>query len=190
MWHRENLFSFFCSIIIHVLLFSLLFLECLSIPTFKIPGTKKIIQAQLVTITPQKLISPLPVKKKSPIHIKAKKTPHHSTQKKHPRQSNHHALSGNQLNKLVIILFGAIQSHQHYPAIAKSLGMQGQALISFMLYPNGTIHNIRLAHSSGYSSLDKAALNAVKQSSPIAHIKKYLSHQTPFTIPINFTQQQ
>ncbi len=91
-----------------------------------------------------------------------------------------------ELNKLILALFKAIQTHQYYPEMAKSLGQQGKVLVSFVLYRNGHIGSIQLVQSSGITSLDTAALKAVRDSSPLLGIKEMLQQQQSFTIPIVF----
>lgn len=50
-----------------------------------------------------------------------------------------------------------------YPAISRRLGEQGRVLFDVYILPDGTVGEIRLKHSSGYSRLDDAALDAVRR---------------------------
>lgn len=51
----------------------------------------------------------------------------------------------------------------NYPAMSKRLGEQGRVLLDVYILANGTVGEIRLKQSSGFSRLDQAALQAVKQ---------------------------
>lgn len=50
-----------------------------------------------------------------------------------------------------------------YPAISRRLGEQGRVLFDVYILPDGTVGEIRLKYSSGYSRLDDAALDAVRR---------------------------
>ena len=47
-----------------------------------------------------------------------------------------------------------------------SLGGEIVALIHFTIHKNGSVTDIRIVESSGYSSYDLAAMRAVKQAAP------------------------
>lgn len=51
--------------------------------------------------------------------------------------------------------------HFHYPRMAMRRGWQGEVILAFQLQADGTIVNARIAQSSGYSVLDRAALHAL-----------------------------
>ncbi len=51
----------------------------------------------------------------------------------------------------------------HYPEDARRRGIQGVAKIEMIIRPDGTIHRVRLAASSGHSVLDRAALASARQ---------------------------
>jgi len=53
-----------------------------------------------------------------------------------------------------------IQSHTpEYPKDAKENGWAGTVFVEALVGPDGKVHDVRLAQSSGYTSLDQAALN-------------------------------
>ena len=59
-----------------------------------------------------------------------------------------------------------IQSNKKYPENAKTGKVQGIATVRFQLFPSGKAKTIKITTSSKSKILDKAALNAVKSSSP------------------------
>lgn len=63
-----------------------------------------------------------------------------------------------QLRKLII-------SKKRYPKRAKRRNQQGKVTLSFSIRHSGTIENIIIRKSSNNSTLDKAAIKAIKQSS-------------------------
>lgn len=72
-----------------------------------------------------------------------------------------------QLNNLVALLHSAIQAHQQYPREAQLMHEEGVSVIGFTLQADGEIANVHIVKSSGNENIDNAALNAVKNSSPI-----------------------
>ncbi len=59
-----------------------------------------------------------------------------------------------------------IQNVWVYPQEAVETGQQGRLLILFSIGKNGDLIRLKLIRSSGYSLLDKAALQAVRDASP------------------------
>lgn len=55
----------------------------------------------------------------------------------------------------------ALARHFYYPRMAMRRGWQGEVILAFQLQADGTIVNARIAQSSGYSVLDRAALHAL-----------------------------
>ncbi len=49
-----------------------------------------------------------------------------------------------------------------YPALSRRLGEQGRVLLDVYILPNGAVGEIKLNRSSGFTRLDEAALQAVK----------------------------
>lgn len=68
--------------------------------------------------------------------------------------------------------FGAIREKiigsLHYPTLARRRGWSGQVEISFTIVPNGTVSDLRVTSSSGFSVLDDAALAAIRRAAPFA----------------------
>lgn len=60
-----------------------------------------------------------------------------------------------------------IERHKHYPTQAKRMIQEGDVGLSFLLNNHGVISDIKVTQSSGFSSLDNAALKAIKRVKPI-----------------------
>ncbi len=54
----------------------------------------------------------------------------------------------------------------YYPLLDPRCGWSGQVKISFTITPDGSIHDLRILTSSGYSLLDDEALSAIRQTAP------------------------
>ena len=64
-------------------------------------------------------------------------------------------------------IFLWISRHKFYPTDALYNEEQGRAKVSFIIKQSGIITNVNLLKSSKHSSLDKAAVKIIKDSSPI-----------------------
>lgn len=54
-------------------------------------------------------------------------------------------------------------AHPVYPAIARSRGYEGMVLLAAEVAADGRVENLTIKKSSGYASLDRSALEAVKR---------------------------
>lgn len=66
-----------------------------------------------------------------------------------------------------------------YPASAKAAGHQGRVVLRVHVTADGRAESVDLLHSSGYSELDEAALNAVR------HWRFRPARMGPIAVPIN-----
>lgn len=74
-----------------------------------------------------------------------------------------------------------IEKHLTYPYLARRNGYEGTVVVSFILQ-DSSIKNISIVKSSGYSILDKSAVDAIKKIEPLVNIRK----DVKIVIPINF----
>lgn len=69
-------------------------------------------------------------------------------------------------------LLGELQNQLHryltYPLRARRNGWQGEVMVAFHVSEGGQLRNIRLSKSSGYSLLDRSALNAIARLKQIS----------------------
>lgn len=91
-----------------------------------------------------------------------------------------------QLPALLALLHAAIEQQKQYPPAAVEMEREGTVTLTFILYTDGTIQNLQIAKSSGTSSLDTAALTAVKQAVPFKNINKYLHQPQNYQIDVVF----
>lgn len=78
-----------------------------------------------------------------------------------------------------------LNANKPYPKRAKRRGKQGRVNVSFTILRNGLIESIRVVRSSGNSSLDNAALRAVKSiSGQLPFPKEITKSQWVFTVPV------
>ena len=59
-----------------------------------------------------------------------------------------------------------VMQHLRYPEEAQNRGIEGRVLISFVVMSDGTVKDIKVVDSSGYTILDKNAIETVKNSAP------------------------
>jgi protein TonB len=84
-----------------------------------------------------------------------------------------------------------IQNTWIYPEDARLNNQQGELLVLFSIEKDGRVKRIKLIHSSGYSSLDNGAIQAIKDASPFPklpdrfHIKRLNIYAT-FLYSLNF----
>jgi len=95
-------------------------------------------------------------------------------------------VKGAPMTALVALLHAAIQREQRYPASAQEMEHEGRATLSFTLFPDGNIANLKLAHSSGTNALDNAALAAVTHAAPFAQVERYVHAAQQYDIDVVF----
>lgn len=84
-----------------------------------------------------------------------------------------HALSekgigqGESDNHYISSLRREIERHKRYPSQARRMQHEGQVVVSFSLTSEGVISRVEIESTSGISSLDNAAIAAVKRVKPI-----------------------
>lgn len=58
--------------------------------------------------------------------------------------------------------------HFHYPAIARQRGWEGRVVVGFRIERDGRLQERRVAHTSGFAVLDRAALDSLRKVERIA----------------------
>ncbi len=77
-----------------------------------------------------------------------------------------------------------------YPRSAQRRNQQGTSKITVRIDPTGRLSLIDLAASSGYTSLDRQALQAVEKSAPFPPpLEKLASDKLTLTVPVSFKLQ-
>jgi protein TonB len=82
----------------------------------------------------------------------------------------------------------AIMLHRQYPSRARRRHQEGTATITFVLRKNGVIEKSRIEGSSGFKTLDQAALQAVQELGQYEPIPSELHRdQWPLSVSLQFT---
>jgi len=86
------------------------------------------------------------------------------------------------------LVLGEISRHKQYPPTAQRLGQEGDVGLKFTVDSSGTVSGLIIDTSSGISSLDNAALEAVRSASPLTPPPSELGSETvTLTLTIVFT---
>lgn len=94
--------------------------------------------------------------------------------------------SGKPIAEIVAMLHAAIKQQQQYPESALQMQREGRITITFILFPDGTIQDLRTIKRSGTASLDEAAIAAVHKAVPFKGVYKYLSAPQRYETVIGF----
>jgi len=78
-----------------------------------------------------------------------------------------------------------IMKHRNYPTIARKLQHEGIVEVEFVVFADGTIGPARLKQSSGYATIDEAALKLLASLKSFRPLPGELVSRT-FVVPINY----
>lgn len=95
-------------------------------------------------------------------------------------------IKGSSNQELLKILHDSIAAKQSYPESALELNQKGKVVVGFYLAPDGNLSRISMLKSSGYDSIDSAALLAVKSVDTITNAGLYLNKKEFFSIEVIF----
>lgn len=118
---------------------------------------------------PQQAQNQMPVTKPAPVTARA------------------HPDSTDQLENLRVTLRRELTNHFSYPQLARRRGWQGEVILAFRLEVDGTIINARVARSSGYGVLDRAALNSLGK---VKRINQTLPQEQDMQLPVIYRLQE
>ena len=80
-----------------------------------------------------------------------------------------------------------IERYKQYPPFSRQRNIEGVVTVSFLIGPDGLISGLRVVRSSGFDSLDAAAILAVNNAAPFsAPPEKYFKQQVRVKVPISF----
>ncbi|MFH2121874.1 MAG: energy transducer TonB [Pseudomonadota bacterium] len=77
----------------------------------------------------------------------------------------------------------SILGRLHYPLLARRRGWSGLVELAFTITPDGSIRDLRILTSSGFSLLDDEALSAIRQTAPFSPPPQFAA---ALTMPITF----
>ncbi len=82
----------------------------------------------------------------------------------------------------------AIMQHRQYPSRARRKHQEGTATVAFILRKDGRIEQTQIEGSSGYKTLDRAALRAVEELGKFDPIPRELQRDVwPLSVSLQFT---
>lgn len=84
------------------------------------------------------------------------------------------------------IVRNRIEAKKHYPPFARNLQQEGTVVLNVVIGSDGVIISSSLVNSSGYASLDRAALAAVQKVSPFPAPTGFGLGRMSVTIPLVF----
>lgn len=86
--------------------------------------------------------------------------------------------------RVISIIYKELSQHFKYPKLAQKRNWQGKVLLSLRVTASGMINNIQLNSSSGYSVLDKAAINSLIKVGHIPQISSWLPYDINLNLPV------
>ena len=79
-----------------------------------------------------------------------------------------------------------LERYRQYPAGARAQGTEGVAYLLLKVGRDGRVLAVQLSQSSGYASLDAAALATVQRASPLPRIPPERPDELSLTLPVEF----
>ena len=207
MWFKTQVYlpAGLFSVLGHGVLLAVLLLSFVQVKEYRVQGeARSMVRAQLVmmakvvvpvspkpqVVVRKRVVKPDLVMKKSvkPKKIMSKKVAvgHEQRQRLGAQRTVQKAVVGKVDDRLVSLLYTAINAHKAYPLPAQELQEEGTVKLRFVLDSTGQVSQLQVVHSSGYRRLDQAAKDAVMAAQPFNGIKTLLLSAQKFTLPINF----
>ncbi len=90
------------------------------------------------------------------------------------------------INNYLSLIRSQIEKHKYYPRFSRKQNHEGTSLIKIDIAKDGSIMQVTLLSSSGYKTLDKAALEAIRQSSPFPAPSEYGLRELSLDIPVTY----
>jgi protein TonB len=80
-----------------------------------------------------------------------------------------------------------IERYKQYPPFSRQRNIEGMVTVAFLIGPDGFISGLKVVKSSGFPSLDDAAILAVNNAAPFsAPPEKYFKRKVRVKVPIAF----
>lgn len=88
------------------------------------------------------------------------------------------------INSYLSLIRSQIEQHKYYPHFSRKQDHEGTVFIKLDIAKDGSVVQATLLSSSGYNTLDEAALDAVRQSSPFPAPSDYGLGELSLDIPV------
>lgn len=80
-----------------------------------------------------------------------------------------------------------IERYKQYPPFSRQRNLEGMVTVAFLIGPDGVISGLKVVKSSGFPSLDDAAILAVNNAAPFSSPpEKYFKQAVRVKVPIAF----
>jgi len=79
-----------------------------------------------------------------------------------------------------------IEQLKRYPPMARMNNWQGKVVLKFVVREDGTVENLEVVQSSGHTVLDEAAMETIRQASPLPLKHALGKPRVTFQFPINY----
>lgn len=145
--------------------------------------------SQHVTTSNQRIPAPMQISKRPSLQRSLLKPPPLSSSLVKSRHPDAHK-EKNEIERdknILQLLHNAIAENQTYPEPAMALNQTGTVKIGFNLHPDGRLTNIQIVSSSGFTSLDNAAIATIIAISPLPTARYYLEQIRYFTVEVTFS---
>ncbi len=146
--------------------------------------------AQKKSIVNKKSVVPEKIKPPEKTSIKASRKSLAETSKSTQKKETTHNTNNNKSNhdeKIKALLNNELSKHFYYPKAAQRKNRQGRVLLGFTISPLGSIENIHVNQSSGFSILDNAAIKALKKIDANKDLANELNgDSSEHTLPITY----
>lgn len=96
------------------------------------------------------------------------------------------APNNQQISQLVLYLHDLIQAQIKYPADIHSFFGSKKAYLSFVLFPDGHVEDIKIVRSSGIAVFDRTVIDAISSLPRVAIAQRVLQKPKEFNLPIEF----
>jgi protein TonB len=87
------------------------------------------------------------------------------------------------------MLLEHIRTYQRYPDAAAQQSQRGVVQVMFAMNRSGTVIDVRVITSSGFSMLDQEAVAMVRRAQPLPRIPAQLPERLNVLLPVAFATQ-
>jgi len=95
---------------------------------------------------------------------------------------HHSSGSGGGLDPILSLILRKLEAAKQYPRMARRMGIEGTAVVSFKLKPEGRVEAVEIVDSSGSEILDRASLETVHAAAPFPYKEGWLKVGIVFKI--------
>ncbi len=124
-----------------------------------------------------------------PSHVRGPITTHSVVSRTAMASIPQHTAEETDYSWLATTLWKRVHELKRYPSKAAADRLEGDVLLAAVVHADGAIAEIRVTESSGYPLLDQAAVEAVRNASPLTLLRPLNHAQVSVEIPIAYHRQ-